>query len=682
MTVNAASFRPALAARAGALPRLRTAVLIGALGCAFLLRLVLVWRRATPNYFPDEYLYASLGRSLGALHAPSVRGQGAHFPALLQPLVTAAAWRAGSVETGYRIVQAIGAAAFTLAAVPVFLLARRVGLGRGVAAAVAALALVVPDGLYAGLVVAEPLAYPLVLGAIAAGVAALAMPSRRLQVLFLVLAAFAAFARVQFAVLPLCFVAAALLLGSRERGLRRVLREQRLPLAAVAVAAGVGVVGAALRGLGYYSGAGHVHVHLGPAAKAVGINLTVLLYAGGWVLVPGAAIGLGLALARPRNRTELAFAAFTLAFTAALLVQAALWGDTAMVQERYVFYVLPLVAISFGLQASRGWPHRGPHALLAAGLVALAARIPLSGYARPGSDDHSPFLLAVQHLEPSLGNAGAAALVGGLATAAAVTAALAVQRPRIATPLLLGLALVGSAAALAGASEFDRANSVSVQHRYLPADRSWVDHTRSGSATLVAAFGGRPVDGEEQLFWNRSIERVAVLPGGTPPDHLSSASLRYGEDGALLSNGVALRGPLVVDGYAGTIVLRGARPVARAPHFTLWLPRATPRLALYVPGRYYDGYLSGMGAILFWPEGRRLAGWLDLDVRAVPGTRLELKLGDRRVEAGHVRLPVCSNGRWSASFTAAPRKILGGRPVSAWISVPRYVADATACPGV
>jgi len=129
-------------------------------------------------------------------------------------------------------------------------------------------------------------------------------------------------------------------------------------------------------------------------------------------------------------------------------------------------------------------------------------------------------------------------------------------------------------------------------------------------------------------------------------------------------------------------VLRGARPVARAPHFTLWLPRATPRLALYVPGRYYDGYLSGMGAILFWPEGRRLAGWLDLDVRAVPGTRLELKLGDRRVEAGHVRLPVCSNGRWSASFTAAPRKILGGRPVSAWISVPRYVADATACPGV
>ena len=112
------------------------------------------------------------------------------------------------------------------------------------------------------------------------------------------------------------------------------------------------------------------------------------------------------------------------------------------------------------------------------------------------------------------------------------------------------------------------------------------------------------------------------------------------------------------------------------------MPDATPRLALYVPGRYFDGYLSGMGAIMLWPESRRLAGWLDLDLRAVPGTRLELKLRGLRVRAGHVRLPVCSTGRWSASFTGAPRKFLGGRPVSAWMSVPRYVADASACPGV
>jgi hypothetical protein len=680
VTGNAASIRPAFVARAAAVPHLRTTLLVGAVGAAFLLRLVLVWRRATPNYFPDEYLYAALGRSLGALQAPSVRGDGAHFPALLQPLVTAAAWRAGSVETGYRIVQAIGAAAFTLAALPVFVLARRLGLARGVAVAVAALALVVPDALYAGLVVAEPLAYPLVLGAAAAGVAALARPSRRAQILFLVLAGLATFARVQFAVLPLCFAAAALLLGLRERGLRRVLREQRLPLVAVAVAVVLGAVGAVLRGLGYYAASGHVHVDSAAAAKAVGVNVTVLLYAGGWVLVPGAVLGLALALARPRNRTELAFGAFTVVLAAALLVEAALWGDTTMVQERYLFYVLPLVAICFGLQASRGWPHRREQALVAAGLVALAARVPLSGYARPGADDHSPFLLAVQHLESSLGNAGAATLVAAIATGFAAVAAIAAWRPRIATPLLLGLALVGSTAAFAGAYDFDRANSVSVVHRYLPADRSWVDHARVGRTTLVAAYGGRTTDGEEQLFWNRSVDRVAVLPGGAPPDRLASERLRYRADGALLSRGDPLRGPLVVDGYAGTIVLRGARRVARAPHYTLWAPAGVPRLAVYAPGRYFDGYVSGLGAIMLWPEKRQLAGWLELDLRALPGKTFALMLRGRSVRAGHLRMPVCSTGRWTAPFSSNPQQVLGGRSVAGWMSVPRFVADPSACP--
>src|SRR5712691_8654908 len=172
VTSPAASIRPL--ADAFALPRLRTAALGGLLLGSFALRLVLVWQRATPNYFPDEYLYASLGRSLAGLDAPSVRGHAVHFPALLQPLLTAGAWRAASLETGYRIVQALNAAALTLAAVPAWLIARRLGLGRGLAAAVAGLALLVPDSLYAGVVVAEPFAYPLVLAAVLAGVAALA----------------------------------------------------------------------------------------------------------------------------------------------------------------------------------------------------------------------------------------------------------------------------------------------------------------------------------------------------------------------------------------------------------------------------------------------------------------------------------------------------------------------------
>ncbi len=678
MSTDAASLRPAL--KDAALPRLRGAALAGALGAAFLLRLVLVWSRATPNYFPDEYLYAALGRSLAGLGVPSVRGHAAHFPALLQPLLTAAAWRAGSLETGYRLVQALGAAAFTLAAVPAYLLARRVGLARGIAVAIAGLALLVPDGLYAGFVLAEPFAYPLVLGAVAAGVAALARPSRRNQLLFLLLAGLAAFARTQFGVLAACFVAGVVIVGLRERSLRRTLREQRLPLACIGLAAAAAVTLAAVRGLGYYASAGHVHAHPAALSKAIGVNLTVLMYAAGWVLVPGAVLGLALALARPRTRVELALGALTLVTSTALLLEAALWGDTGMVQERYVFYVLPLAAICFGLYASRGWPLRRGHAVLALGLVLLAARLPLSGYSRPGADDHSPLLLAVQRLGMIVGgDATAATVIAAVATVLAFAAAAAAWRPRLGTPVLLALAFLVSAGALAGASDFDRLNSAAAHRRYLPADRSWVDHAGVGSATLVTAYGGRPADAEEQLFWNRSLQRVAVLPGGGPPDRLAAAHLSIGKDGRLLDGTRPLRGPLVVDGYSGTIELRGARPVAAAPHFRLWVPAGTPRLAMYVPGRTFDGYIGDSGAIVLWPTTRGLAGWLDLDVAALPGTTLDLRLGDRVVHGGHVRLRVCSAGRWSIPFASGAQQVVGRRLVAGHMSKPVFRADPSAC---
>ena len=137
---------PAALARAGT----RVLPLLAALVAAsFLLRLVLGWLRATPTFFADEYIYAELGRSLAESGRPLIRGVSASFPALLQPLLTAPAWLVGDVETSFRIVQTLGALAMSLAAIPVFLLARRLGLGQGVAFAVAALALVVPDFVYA-----------------------------------------------------------------------------------------------------------------------------------------------------------------------------------------------------------------------------------------------------------------------------------------------------------------------------------------------------------------------------------------------------------------------------------------------------------------------------------------------------------------------------------------------------
>jgi len=679
-------------AEARALPRVRLRWLVFALVAAFGLRLCLVWQRATPNYFPDEYLYAALGRALAAVGAPTIRGHSAHFPELLQPLLTAPAWRAGSLLTGYRIVQAIEAAALTLAAIPAYVLARKVHPSQWVAIAAAALALVVPDGLYASMVVAEPIAYPLVLAAVAAGICALARPSLRSQLAFLAFAGLATFARAQFAILPLCFIAAAAIVAVREREPRRILREQRLVLFASGVALIVVLVTGPHRIVGYYSEAFDPHVHPIAMAQSIGANLMVLAYAAGWVLVPGAILGVYGSVAKPRSRTELAFGALAFALAVGLLLEAALYGDTVLIQERYLFYVIPLMPVAFGLYATRGLPHRTALLGIAAVLLAVSARLPLSHWAQPGVDDHSTFLLGVQQLERIFGGNAAGAEAVAVAAAVLMLVAIGVSFvPRAATAIVLSLSVVAAGAMFLCAFEFDRLNSDVLRHLDLPANRSWVDAARVGKATLVVSPGGRVTDADEQLFWNRSIDSVGVLPGGVAPDKLASQPISFTKDGSLIEPGGVLRGPLVVDGYASTVTLRHGRVVSRSPHFALVVPDGGAQLSSLMWGRYWDGRLLGSGGIALWPAhgGGHLAGWLVLNVTGAHFGPLDMTLrtpnGKRRLIHAAANTPVsarvriCSDGPWFATFTAPSRDIDDGRLVSGQSSPPRFVADAGAC---
>jgi hypothetical protein len=650
------------------MPQIRTLAAVVGLLIAFGVRVGLAWLHATPDYFPDEYLYTALGRSFASLHGASVRGSSAHFPALLQPLLTAAAWRVGNIDSAFRTVQVIESIAFTLAAWPAYVLARRTGAGLKLAFAVAAGALLVPDALYAGFVLGEAIAYPLALAAIAAGVSALAEPRRRSQVLFLVFACLATFARVQLGVLPLCFAAAAIAVGLRERRLRDTIREQRLPLGAIAFAGIVLLADVAVRGLGYYAGARHLHL----APASIGRNLTVLLYAGGWAIMPAAVVGLWIALARPRSRAQAAFGWLTFFLGGALLFEAAVWGDTKLVQERYVFYLLPLALVAFCVQATAGWPLRRVQALLAVGMLVLSARVSLAAWTGPGTDDHAPFLLAVQRLELTKGVATATGLVAVLAGVFSVAAAIGPWRPRLATPLLLGLALAGSAASLAGATSFDHLNSRIKLDLYLPSNRSWIDAERLGPVTLLEAAGSHPTDGEEQLFWNRSLLRVAVLPSGSPPDSLASSRVSIDTNGTLLAHGQPIQGPLVVDGYASTVVLQDARVVASAPHDRLWVPRSGGRLRLYITGRSANGLLWSRGRISYWADG---PGRL-----IVPVSGTDVRIGAHRVRGRAIlRLPVCGAGLWSVRFSATLQGRIAGRLVGGRMGLPRFVSARHPC---
>ena len=166
---------PAAVSRAAAVPA--RLLLSGIVAASFLLRFVAALWHTTPLYFPDEYIYSGISRSLAESGKPLIRGSSAHFPAMLEPLLAAPFWLTHDPDLAYRLTQAENALAMSLAAVPVYLLVRRLGGGAWVALAGAALTVASPDLFFSSFLLADAIAYPLVLGAVYLGVCALAEPS-------------------------------------------------------------------------------------------------------------------------------------------------------------------------------------------------------------------------------------------------------------------------------------------------------------------------------------------------------------------------------------------------------------------------------------------------------------------------------------------------------------------------
>jgi hypothetical protein len=285
------------------------------------------------------------------------------------------------------------------------------------------------------------------------------------------------------------------------------------------------------------------------------------------------------------------------------------------------------------------------------------------------------------HTSPSSAAMTVALVALGL-TAVAILASL---RPSIGRPLVLALALGASMLALAAATSFDTTNSHNVLRSFLPSQREWVDAARVGRATLLVTPGQGKTDTEEQLFWNRSIDRLAVMPFTPAPDRMHVDQVGVAGDGTLVVANEPLRSALVVGTAFDTTVFRHARIVARAPYFKLVEPGTRAQLALQMVGRDSLGRLAPSGALFLWPRkaGHGLAGWLDVTLKAPAASGADVQLeGGRFKRVIHVatgrstsaRLPVCSDGPWFAGFSL---KSAGDSPTA---SVPRFVADSGACP--
>jgi hypothetical protein len=589
----------------------QTWLIIGLLVCgSSLIRGAMAWRHVTPRYFPDEYIYATLGRSIGHGHY-AIRGVTAHFPGLVEPLLAAPIWRLFSTTTAYHLVQVENSVAASLAAVPIYALAHWLGLSRRYACLCAALALLIPSLVLVAFTMSDIVAFPLVVAAVASGVAAIDQPNRRRQLTFLAFVTLACFTRVQYFVLVPAYLAGALAVDRRK-----FLRAHRAAFIAIAPAVLVVLVAA----LGYY-GTGISQTRIN--AHFVGwyfLQAFLLAVEAGVVLVPGAVA----ALVAPNGRRELAFAAFTGTFTVLLLGEAtAHAADSLQFKERYLFVLLALVPVAFGLYLK----HDGPRRLVVVGLaiaIALAAaRLPLSGYATGRGKSDSQFLMAVSYAQERLGVSEASLLIALLATAGAAGAVAIAFRDggRIA----LGVALAVAAITTITAIHVDIRGTNAVRAQYAP-NLTWVDDAAKGTVTAIATPFSLQADLLYQLYWNASIQREFVLDNGIPTDAFSAPLIHIGRDGRLAGS----TREILLPELGTTATFAEAKRVAHIPQFSLWRVHAHPRFRLLLEGRFFDQWLGPFGRLRAWPLRTRRAA-IKLSFRlSLPsdwGKTVHLKLG-------------------------------------------------------
>ncbi|MGH3130994.1 MAG: hypothetical protein ACRDNX_09275, partial [Gaiellaceae bacterium] len=392
----------------------------------------------------------------------------------------------------------------------------------------------------------------------------------------------------------------------------------------------------------------------------IGTNSMLLAYAAGWILVPGALAGLACALARPRSREEAAFAALTSLLAVALLAEAALVADldSDRFHERYLFVLLPLAAPAFGLALRRGRRAAVAVSLLALAGLVLSARVPIAEYLVAHGRDDSPTLLAFVRLERLLGVGESAFAIAIAAAALAAAAAALAFRPRLGGVALL-LTVAAGAALSAGAASYDAGNSANARALSLPADARWVDHAGLGEVALLQTPGSERAPAFEQLFWNRSVGEVLLMPGVPRLDAFAHSRVRVARDGRLVAGDRVIRTPLLVQTRGSSIDLLGAVRVARGPSFDLWRPQGTPRVSLLAEGLYADGWLRRNGSITVWPDASgRARGALRLRLWLPPGMRAtELQLGTRTVslrpgERVVLTIRVDSSGPWRLRYAS------------------------------
>ena len=552
----------------------------------------------TPAVFTDELLFTKLAQSVAAGDGFVLRGDTYFFPAPVAVLIQAAAWLVPNAETAYEVAKVLNAFVMAAAVFPAYWLARQVVSGRS-SLLVAAAAVVAPGLIYHSYLMTDAAGYPAFLLAVAVMTRALARPSRGWDAAVVGVSLLAVLTRTQFAVVPLAYLVAVVAVGrSTHEGVRASFGRHRLSAVTLAALGALTVItGGAV--FGQYAGVLDFELPLREFARWAMLTAGVLPFSLGWLVAPGAGLGVGLLLARPRTRAEAGFAALTAAVVPLCVLEAALiaTGDAGRVMERYVVHLVPLAFVAFLAYVERGAPRRLLHAGLALALGAAALMYPLATEADYRFSFDSPTLSAFGEVAWRLTDGDAAAIFAGTALLGSlVVAGLAVSNRMgtgVAAAAVVLLAVVGVAAYQA-----DRAMTARTLATFAALPPDWLDDSRLGPADYLALPGAQAHAGWNLETWNREFGR----PIGLRPeeeDNYPYARARVQEGGRL---GIRTTRTLVVNDYGSAARLAGTVVRRPRPGLTVWRLAGEARLRSLTEGLYPDGWAAAIVRYRVWGE--------------------------------------------------------------------------------
>jgi hypothetical protein len=541
-----------------------------------------------PLLNPDELRYTRAAQEFVDGEWLNLRGHGygygALYPFLLAPILALS----NDIEAAYPFFKIANALLFALAAVPIFLVARRL-LSQWWSVAVAAMSVAIPSSIYTSLVMTESVSYLTCSLALLAVVLALERPSVARQLALVGAVGLAYAARAQFAALLLAFLAAYVLLWALDpqRPQPRAAFARLWPtLGAVALGVAAFAVRALLtssspaESLGGYGDLWRSYDLATVARFAVYhlAGLELYLFVVPFAVAPIVVSELVRA-ARRGSRPEGAFAAAFLTVNAVFVLIAAAFASTPFgwyeLHERYLFYVAPLWLVVFAYWLSRGLPRPLPSTAIGIALaLALPAVLPFGLIA-----GNVVIEVATSALWSGVWSLlDGYPLVDGKRVFVFVVVALALAAaavPKRLWPVLPAVVLAGYVLT-AGLAWQRMADAPSAFVRAEDTNRDWVDDAlpdSSRTTKLVAASSCHSAELTRHAlflteFFNISVDRAAALAGATPDglplDRVDvepggRLALRDGEplvaDYVVTQPEIELKGRKVAEGTGADLVL-------------------------------------------------------------------------------------------------------------------------------